>query len=106
MATSVNFSVVSLGNLAELDTSEGNDVAENASALVGQTFGGAGTPLLNNFVEFSAVLGGGLFDTYDYGPGVSHAYDQATSFLESHERFSINGGAHRTSTAPLFTMPP
>jgi len=93
MATSVNFSVVSLGNLADMDTSEGNNVAENASALVGQTFGGAGTPLLNNFVEFTAVLGGGLFDTYDYEPGNSIAYDQATGLFDSHEEFSINGGS-------------
>jgi len=93
MATSVNFSVVSLGNLADLDTSEGNNTAENATSLVGQTFGGAGTPLVNNFVEFSAVLGGGFFDTYDYETGVSTSYDQATGFFDSHEEFSINGGS-------------
>lgn len=93
MATSVNFSVVSLGNLADIDTSEGNGIAENASALVGQTFGGAGTPLVNNFVEFSAVLGGGLFDTYDYELGDSDIYDQATGLFDSHEEFSINGGS-------------
>ncbi len=51
MATT--FTVFSLGKLADMDTIEGNTVAENAGALVGMTFGGEGNALLNSAATFS-----------------------------------------------------
>lgn len=57
------FFAVSLGQLADIDTYEGNYYSENAGALVGSTFGGPGNPLLNNFVTWSAVGNpGGYYD--------------------------------------------
>jgi hypothetical protein len=75
------FDVISLGNLADIDTIEGNNLAENASALVGLTFGGVGDPLFNDFVSFSPVG----------DPG--SAYDQDNSPAD---QFSIDGGAAQT----------
>lgn len=57
------FDVISLGQLADIDTNEGNNYSENAGALVGMTFGGPGDPLLDNFVEWSP--NGNVKDYYD-----------------------------------------
>lgn len=78
------FNVVSLGNLASMDTSEGNTVAENASALVGMTFGGVGDSLVDNFVTFSE---GSVSFT---GVNNTSAYEQDNP---AYETFRINGGA-------------
>lgn len=75
------FSVISIGVLTDMDTVEGDDVAENAAALVGMTFGSAGNTLVNNFVTMSPV---GTVDT-SYGTNNSPA-----------DQFSINGGAAQT----------
>ena len=75
------FDVISLGNLADIDTIEGNNLAENAAALVGLTFGGVGDPLLNNFVNFSPVGDPGSFYNQDNDPA---------------DQFSIDGGAAQT----------
>ncbi|NVO28468.1 Hint domain-containing protein [Donghicola sp. C2-DW-16] len=47
------FNAIYLGQYAVIDPTEGNQSAENAGALVGLTFGGEGSPLLNNFVSIS-----------------------------------------------------
>ena len=49
------FNVISLGKLADIDTTEGNHVAEGASALVGKTFGTEGEPLVDDFATLSAL---------------------------------------------------
>ncbi len=49
------FNAIFLGQLSIIDPTEGNNTAENADALVGQTFGGPGDPLLNNAVVWSPV---------------------------------------------------
>lgn len=75
------FTAISLGVLPDIDTTEGNDVAENASALVGLTFGGPGDALLNDAVTWSPVqVSGGVYDM-DGSPT---------------EQFSINGGPAQT----------
>lgn len=76
------FSVISIGVLADMDTIEGNDVAENASGLVGMTFGSAGNTLVNNFVTMAAV---GTVS------GTSYSTNNAPA-----DQFSINGGAAQT----------
>lgn len=75
------FNVISIGVLADMDTTEGNNVAENASGLVGMTFGSAGDALVNDFVTMSSV---GTVDT-SYGTNNSPA-----------DQFSIDGGAAQT----------
>ncbi len=83
MATT--FTVFSLGKLADMDTLEGNTVAENAGALVGMTFGGEGNALLNSAATFSP-------GTWGYTGGTNTAYDQDNS---PNEYFRINGGANQ-----------
>ncbi|MEP2531976.1 Hint domain-containing protein [Shimia sp.] len=75
------FNAISLGVLADIDTTEGNNFAENASALVGQSFGSSGDALVNDFVELTAVGSpGGTYDM-DNNPA---------------DQFSIDGGAAQT----------
>ncbi|MBO9444939.1 Hint domain-containing protein [Ruegeria sp. R14_0] len=75
------FTAISLGVLPDIDTTEGNNVAENASALVGLTFGGTGDALLADAVTWSPVqVFGGVYDM-DGSPT---------------EQFSINGGPAQT----------
>ena len=78
------FTALFLGNLADIDTTEGNYTAENASALVGQTFGAPGDALLNNAVTWSAVKVSGS------------VYDMNNS---TNEKFSIDGGPAQTFDA-------
>jgi len=77
------FNVFSLGNLADIDTTEGNTNAENASALAGLTFGSIGDPLVNDVAEWAPGTGG-------FGGGTSTAYDMDNSPAEN---FTIDGGA-------------
>ncbi len=75
------FNAISLGTLADIDTVEGNYLAENAEALVGLTFGGARDALVDDFVSFSMVAdAGGEYDM-DNSPA---------------DQFSINGGSAQT----------
>ncbi len=80
------FTVFSLGNLADIDTVEGNTTGENASALVGLTFGGTGNALLNNAQTFSPGSTG-------FAGGTATAYNQNNAPAEN---FRINGGANQT----------
>ena len=77
------FNVISLGNFASIDPTEGNTQSENASSLVGQTFGGVGNALVNDFQKFSTGSTG-------FGGGNTTAYDMNNSV--SNDTFSINGG--------------
>ncbi len=71
------FTAIFLGNLADIDTVEGNNTAENASALVGLTFGGPGDALLADAVTWSPVGNpGGVYNMNNAG----------------NDRFSIDGG--------------
>ncbi|MFY0618840.1 MAG: Hint domain-containing protein [Shimia sp.] len=78
------FNAISLGQLADIDTTEGNTRAENASALVGQTFGGPGDALVDDFVEVSSFGNVGSFYDMDNSPN---------------DRFTVDGGSPQTFDA-------
>ena len=71
------FSAISLGQLPDIDTWEGNTTSENAGALVGMTFGGVGDPLVDDFVTWSPVGNVGSYYDMDGRPA---------------EHFRIDGG--------------
>ncbi|NDW44131.1 Hint domain-containing protein [Ruegeria sp. PrR005] len=75
------FTALFLGNLADIDTIEGNNSAENAAALVGTTFGSATDPLVDSAVTWSAVGDPGSFYDMDNSPS---------------DQFSIDGGPAQT----------
>ncbi len=75
------FTAISLGKLADIDTIEGNYAAENASALVGSTFGGPGDALFHNSVTWSAVG----------NPGSIYEMNRVDG-----DQFSIDGGPAQT----------
>lgn len=75
---STTFSAVYLGQLADIDTWEGNTTAENAGALVGMTFGGPGDPLVDDFVTWSQYGSVGSYYDMDGYPA---------------DYFRINGGS-------------
>lgn len=75
------FTAIFLGNLADIDTFEGNNVAENASALVGQSFGGPGDALLADAVTWSPVG----------NPGAVYEMNNIAN-----DQFSIDGGPAQT----------
>ncbi|MEJ6395627.1 Hint domain-containing protein [Gymnodinialimonas sp. 2305UL16-5] len=77
------FNVIFLGNNPDLDTTEGNNLAENASALVGQTFGGFGNALSGNIRQLTPVGGGRRFDT---DGNTYYDQDDATP-----ERYRVDG---------------
>lgn len=85
------FTVFSLGNLADIDTIEGNTLAENAGALVGGVFGGPGNALLNTAQTFSPGSTG-------FAGGTANVYDQNNA---PGETFRINGGAEQTFDASV-----
>lgn len=74
---STTFTAVSLGQFADLDPNEGNSTAENAGALVGVTVGGIGSPLVNEFVEWSAI---------------GKARDEYQSSGKPTQNFQVDGG--------------
>lgn len=81
------FNVISLGTTLDMDTAEGNTVGENASALVGTTFGSVGDPLHSHVQAFS--------------PGSVGATDNATNVYDTNnnlagDNFRIDGGADQT----------
>ena len=88
------FNVISLGQLADMDLVEGDVYADNASALLGLTFGGIGNALADDFVSFSPGATG-------YDGGVAGTYDQANI---SNDTFRIDGGPEQVfdSTARFF----
>ena len=83
----VTFNVISLGTQASIDPTEGNNVAENASALVGQTFGDVANPLWEQVQSLSPAGAG-------FGGGNSNVYDMNNA--NSNDQFSLDGGAAQT----------
>ena len=88
MATT--FDVFYLGSHASIDPTEGNDLAENAASLVGQTFGSEGDPLHQKIQEMAPGSTG-------FGGGNTTAYDQNNSI--SSDTFTIDGGGDQTFDA-------
>ncbi|NOC44555.1 Hint domain-containing protein [Ruegeria sp. HKCCD7559] len=76
------FTAISLGKLADIDSFEGNNTAENASVLVGKTFGGSDDPLAHNSVTWSPVGNPGSY------------YNMNN--MSANDRLSINGGPPQT----------
>ena len=75
MATS--FEVISLGiSPTEIDTTESDNISDAAAALVGTTYGSAGSPLFNAVGNLALVSGAVQYNT-----------DNATS----NDQFSVNG---------------
>ena len=82
MATT--FYGISLGNYPTLDPTEGNTTAENASTLLGKTFGSAANPLYASKVSIQAINVGGN----------ATALDQDNN--AANDKFSVNGAAQQT----------
>lgn len=75
------FNAISVGKLADIDTIEGNNFAENAGALENETFGDASSPLSKDFVEISPNGDVGSYYDMDNGPS---------------DKFLVDGGAPQT----------
>ncbi len=86
MATT--FEVFFLGNIADIDPTEGDSDAESATAILGSTFGTAGDPLASNIEIFEPGSTG-----YAGGP-TSTRYDPNNASIN--ETFTIDGGAEQT----------
>lgn len=84
MATT--FEVLYLGTGPRIDVSEGNNLSENDSALVGQTYGSAVDPLAYGAQK--------TFSPVDYSGGSSTMYDVDNAL--SNDTFSIDGGPSQT----------
>lgn len=80
-----SYTVLYLGNVADIDTTEGNIVAENASALVGLEFGEADNPLVDSAATWAAA-------------GTPGPYYNTNNFADT-DQFTINGGAAQTFDA-------
>lgn len=80
MATT--YEVLFLGNIAALDPTEGNTVSENASSIVGLTFGSAETPLGYHAQRVMSPI-----NTSSVDP---NAYDKDKTV--ANDTFSIDGG--------------
>ncbi|MGJ8547797.1 MAG: Hint domain-containing protein [Sulfitobacter sp.] len=87
------FNVISLGNFAPIDPTEGNTTAENASTLVGNVFGTLYDPLWEQVHSFSPG------STSYTGGNSNTAYDQNN--FAANETFRIDGGANRTFDASV-----
>ena len=59
------WNAIYLGNYASIDPNEGNNTAENASVLVGETFGGPGNPILEDETTITTYDGGGYNGALD-----------------------------------------
>lgn len=75
----LTFTAIFLGNFAtQIDPTEGNTNAENASVLVGQTFGSVSAPLTARLVDFTSVNIGGTATVLEQNNSVAN--DQAQIF--------------------------
>ena len=83
MATT--FDVIYLGTAASLDPFEGDKQSENASSIVGNTYGSSGSPLHEQVQTFSAN---------SFSGGVGGVYD--TDNTSSNDTFRIDGGPLQT----------
>ncbi len=86
MATT--FDVIYLGTAGSIDPTEGNTTSENASNIVGSTYGSLGDPLYSHVETFSPG---------SYSGGDSATYD--TNNNASNDTFRINGGSLQTFDA-------
>lgn len=59
------WNAIYLGNYSTIDPGEGNSTAEQASVLVGETFGGPGTSILEDEVTIETYDGGGVNNALD-----------------------------------------
>ena len=59
------WNAIYLGSYGSIDPNEGNNTAENANILVGETFGGPGTPILADEVTITTYDGGGTNNVLD-----------------------------------------
>ncbi len=59
------WNAIYLGNYASIDPNEGNNLAENANVLVGQSFGGPGNPILEDETSITTYDGGGYNNVLD-----------------------------------------
>jgi Ca2+-binding RTX toxin-like protein len=84
------FNVLFLGSHASIDATEGDNVADNAAALAGQTYGDAASPL---FLEIKAFAPGAT----GYTGGHADGYDVDNT--SSNDTFTIDGGAEQTFDA-------
>ncbi|MBY6004628.1 Hint domain-containing protein [Salipiger bermudensis] len=84
LASSTDFEIISLGVLPRIDTTEGNDTAENADALLG-THGSVDDPLFDQVQTLTAL---------DTSTGDAGAYDSDNSGGD--DQFSVDGGPART----------
>ena len=85
------FKVIYLGNLGiEIDQTEGNAVAENAAALIGQTFGGDTQPLFSNIGTLSPeVTSGGWYSTDNNAANDQFSVDGRTYTIDG---LTVYGG--------------
>lgn len=64
------WNAIYLGNYSSIDPNEGNNTAENAGILVGETFGGPGDPILADETTIRTYDGGGaggVLDNNNFG---------------------------------------
>lgn len=90
----MTFAAIYLGSFSpRIDRAEGNGVAENASALVGQSFGSVAAPLTGRHVEFTSVNVGGAAGVLDQNNRAAN--DQAAIFDgRSTIRHTFDAGAN------------
>ena len=79
----------SLGNFALIDPIEGNTTAENASLLLGKTFGSGSDPLFGSKVSIQAINVGGTADVLDQDNTVAN------------DQFKVDGGPAQTFDAAI-----
>lgn len=89
MATS--FEVISLGiSPTEIDTTESDNISDAAAALVGTTYGSAGSPLFNAVGNLARVFGATQYDTDNNTVNDQFSVDGTT--------FTIDGAATYLAT--------
>ena len=108
------WNAIYLGNSATLlDSTEGNQTAENASLFVGNTYGSIGDPLATHIVEVTAYETAGEFDvldqdnfyaneqlSYDLGGGTQ--FNTFDALVEYNATITYMDGSTATITAVVF----
>ena len=116
---STEFSVISLGTGPSIDQTEGNSVSENASALVGLTFGGASNPLHRNVSNMSpAGSPGPAYDTDNSAANDDYVVDGTTYTADGYATYNatityadgstavVELAITQTTTGEIFLLPP
>ena len=95
MATTFNWLYLGIG--PSIDPTEGNTTAENASALVGVTYGSTGSPLYNARTSATMINNGGSATALDMNNAVAN--DQFTTNIGAGtQTFTFDGTAIYTAT--------